>query len=75
MKFDAELDATGLKCPLPILRTKKALFALSSGQTLRVLSTDKNSPVDFAVFATQTGNVLLASSEDAGVFEFHFRRK
>ena len=51
MEFDAELDASGLRCPLPILRTKKALAALESGQVLRVTTTDPGAPHDLAVFA------------------------
>ena len=58
MNFDKELDARGLNCPLPILRAKKALAELQSGQVLRVISTDPGSVKDFAAFAKQTGNEL-----------------
>ena len=75
MSFDRELDVKGLNCPLPILRTKKALFEMSSGQVLRVFATDPNAAKDFQAFAKQTGNTLLSSSEDGGCFEFHFQRK
>ena len=75
MQFDRELDAKGLNCPLPILRTKKALSEMSTGQVLRVLATDRGAVKDFQAFAKQTGNQLLASNEDGQVFEFFFQRK
>lgn len=75
MDFDRELDVKGLNCPLPILRTKKALFEMSSGQILRVLATDPNAVKDFQAFARQTGNVLLANAEADQVYEFFFQRK
>ncbi len=76
MEFDRILDVQGLNCPLPILRTKKALSEMASGQVLRVLATDHNAVKDFHAFAKQTGNQLLASLENEGpVFEFHFKRK
>ena len=75
MKFDKELDARGLKCPLPILRTKKALVDMTSGQVLRILTTDPGSVQDFAAFARQTGNALLDSQSREGEFEFFMRRK
>jgi len=59
MQIDRELDARGLNCPLPILKAKKALAEMQSGQTLRVLATDTNSVRDFQAFARQTGNELL----------------
>ncbi|MDR0246998.1 MAG: sulfurtransferase TusA family protein [Burkholderiales bacterium] len=73
---DRELDACGLNCPLPILRAKKALSEMVSGQTLRITATDSGSVGDFQSFAKQTGNTLLAQSENAsGVFGFVLRRK
>lgn len=75
MHFDKELDARGLNCPLPILRTKKALMDLQSGQVLHILATDPGSVKDFAAFAKQTGNELLASHEVNREFEFFMRRK
>lgn len=75
MHFDKELDARGLNCPLPILRTKKALAELSSGQVLRILATDPGSVKDFAAFAKQTGNELLASDAHDKEFEFFIKRK
>ena len=56
MHIDQELDARGLNCPLPILKTKKALTAMQSGQVLKVVATDAGSVRDFAAFAKQTGN-------------------
>ena len=75
MQFDRELDVQGLKCPLPILRTKKSLSEMETGQVLRVLATDPGAAKDFQAFAWQTGNQLLSASETDQVFEFFFRRK
>ena len=75
MNFDNELDARGLNCPLPILRSKKALTGMSPGQVLRVLATDPGSVKDFVAFAKQTGNELLDSAENGKVFEFYLKRK
>lgn len=75
MQFDRELDVKGLKCPLPILRTKKALAEMASGEVLRVLATDPGAHKDFHAFARQTGNALLSDSAADQVFEFYFRRK
>jgi tRNA 2-thiouridine synthesizing protein A len=75
MNFDKEVDARGLKCPLPILRTKKALSELTSGQVLRVSATDPGAVKDFAAFAKQTGNALLSSKQNNDEFEFFLQRK
>jgi tRNA 2-thiouridine synthesizing protein A len=75
MDFDKELDARGLNCPLPIIKTKKALNDLSSGQVLRVTSTDSGSVKDMESFAKQTGNELLASTEEGGGYVFFIRKK
>ena len=75
MQFDRELDVKGLNCPLPILRTKKALSEMVSGQILRVLATDPGAAKDFQAFARQTGNQLLSNAESDQVFEFYFKRK
>ncbi len=72
--FDQELDATGLNCPLPILRAKKALAGLGSGQVLRVVATDPGSVKDFDAFAKQTGNQLLESGEENGKFTFFIKK-
>lgn len=71
--FDQELDARGLNCPLPILRAKKTLNAMTGGQILKIMATDPGSVKDFEAFAKQTGNELLDSSEVEG--EFHFLLK
>lgn len=73
--FDAELDARRLVCPLPILRTKKSLSQLVSGQVLKVVATDKAAPKDFEVFCRQTGNELLSSCEQEGEYVFYIRRR
>ncbi len=75
MDFHRELDARGLNCPLPILRTKKTLNEMASGEILRVVATDPGSVKDFAAFAKQTGNELLSSSEGGGEFTFYIRKK
>ena len=74
MNFDKELDAKGLNCPLPILRTKKALTNLGTGETLAVISTDPGSVKDMQAFCKQTGNELISSSANQGEFEFLIRK-
>jgi tRNA 2-thiouridine synthesizing protein A len=74
MHFDSELDASGLACPLPIVRTKKALGAMSPGQVLRVVATDPGSRPDMAAFAEQTGHQLLAQSAQDGKFVFFLKK-
>lgn len=75
MEFDRELDVKGLNCPLPILRTKKALAEMETGEILRVLATDPGSLKDFEAFARQTGNQLLEQREENRVFEYFLKRK
>lgn len=72
---DVELDVRQLACPLPILRAKKSLSAMSSGQVLRVVATDGGSPKDFVDFCSKTGNELLSSTEENGEFVFLIRRR
>ena len=72
--FDQELDASGLNCPLPILRAKKTLAQLDSGKVLRVVATDPGSLKDFDAFAKQTGNELMSSGEEGGKFVFLIRK-
>jgi tRNA 2-thiouridine synthesizing protein A len=74
MSFDAELDAKGLNCPLPILRAKKAIGELSSGQVLKIVATDPGSVKDFEAFCKQTGNELMSSAEAGGAFEFMIKK-
>ena len=72
--FDSELDASGLNCPLPILRAKKSLAGLQSGQILHIIATDPGSVKDFEAFAKQTGNELMESKEDGGKFYFLIKK-
>jgi tRNA 2-thiouridine synthesizing protein A len=71
---DQVLDAKGLNCPLPILKAKKALKTLESGNTLEILSTDPGSVADFAAFCRTTGNELVEQSEDGGVWTYLIRK-
>ena len=73
-EYDRELDASGLNCPLPILRAKKALSDMQSGQTILIISTDPGSVKDFEAFSKQTGNQLMSSGEDSGKFKFVMKR-
>lgn len=75
MDFNKDLDARGLNCPLPILRTKRALNEMASGEVLRVIATDPGSVKDFAAFAKQTGNELLSSTEAGGEYTFFIKKK
>ena len=72
--FDDELDATGLNCPLPILRAKKALSGMETGKVLHIIATDPGSVKDFDAFAKQTGNELLESKEEGGKFQFLIKK-
>lgn len=72
---DKELDARGMNCPLPILRAKKALGELASGQVLRIVATDPGSVKDFEAFSKQTGNELLSSAAGEKEFTFYIRKK
>jgi len=75
MEFDKELDARGLSCPLPILKTKKSLNELASGQVLKILATDPGSVKDMEAFANQTGHALISSAETDKTFTFLIRKK
>ena len=75
MNFDKELDARGLSCPLPILKTKKSLNDLASGQVLKVTATDPGSIKDMEAFSSQTGNALLSSTEENKTYVFYLRKK
>jgi tRNA 2-thiouridine synthesizing protein A len=75
MNFDKELDARGLNCPLPILRTKKALTDMASGQVLKIRATDPGSVKDFQAFSKQTGNSLLSSDATNDEFTFLMQKK
>ncbi len=75
MNVDKELDARGLNCPLPILKTKKSLADMASGQILRVVSTDCGSVKDMQAFSKQTGNELVSSTEENGEYIFLMKKK
>ncbi len=75
MNFDKELDARGLSCPLPILKTKKSLNDLTSGQVLKVIATDPGSIKDMQAFSNQTGNALLSSTEENKTYIFYVKKK
>ncbi|WP_310611621.1 sulfurtransferase TusA family protein [Limnohabitans sp.] len=75
MNIDVELDTRGLNCPLPILKAKKALTAMASGQVLKVVSTDTGSLRDFAAFAKQTGNELLSQTTEGNDFIHILKRR
>ncbi len=75
MEFNKELDARGLNCPLPILRTKKALTDMISGEVLKVLATDPGATRDFQAFSRQTGNELLGVDTQAKEFIFFLKKK
>lgn len=72
--FDAELDATGLKCPMPVLRAKRALRSLSNGQVLRLLADDPASKNDVPAFCHTIGAELLETSFSEGAYEFLIRK-
>ena len=75
MEYQKELDARGLNCPLPILKAKKALAEMETGEVLRIVATDSGSVRDFQAFAKQTGNALLSHTHNGLEFTFLMRRK
>jgi tRNA 2-thiouridine synthesizing protein A len=74
MHYDKEFDASGLACPMPIVKTKKSLAGMASGQVLRVIATDPGSVCDMASFAEQTGNQLLGSTTEGGKYVFLLKK-
>ena len=72
--FDQELDACGLNCPLPILRAKKTLSAMETGQVLHIIATDPGAVKDFEAFSKQTGNELLESKQEGGKYYFLMKK-
>lgn len=74
MNIDRELDARGLNCPLPILRTKKALAEIGAGQILKIIATDSGAVNDMQAFAKQTGNELVSATEARGEYVFLMRK-
>ena len=75
MEFDKECDARNLSCPLPILRCKKSLSEVESGQTLKIMATDPGSVKDFQAFCKQTGHELLEMEEASGEFTFYIKKR
>lgn len=75
MNFNKEFDASGMSCPLPIVKTKKALADMESGQVLKVIATDCGAVKDMQAFADQTGNTLLSNSEEGGKYIFFMQKK
>ncbi|RCS56511.1 sulfurtransferase TusA family protein [Parvibium lacunae] len=75
MEPNQVLDTSGLQCPLPILRTKKALAPMLSGEILKVIATDPGAADDFPAFAKQTGNALLAEEKEGDTFIFYMQRR
>ncbi|TWI58615.1 TusA-related sulfurtransferase [Pseudomonas duriflava] len=71
---DAELDATGLNCPLPLLKAKMELNRLPSGAVLKVVATDAGSQRDFRTFANLSGHALIGEQADAGIFRYWLRK-
>ena len=72
---DQKLDASGLNCPLPLLKAKQALNALESGQVLELICTDPGSVRDFQVFSEQSGHQLLHAVEAQGIYSYWLRKK
>ena len=75
MSTDVQLDARGLNCPMPIVKTAQAIKGLASGQTLEVMATDPGSVKDFEAWSKTTGNLLVEKTVDGGVFRFVLRKK
>jgi len=75
IKIDLELDCKGLNCPLPILRTKKAIDTLQTGQVLHLIATDPGSVNDMNAWCRRTGNAMVDSKAGGGVFEFYVKKK
>lgn len=74
IKEDQLLDCTGMLCPMPIVKTTKAIKELESGQILKMIATDAGSPPDIAAWSRQTGNELLLSTEEGGKFVFFLKK-
>jgi tRNA 2-thiouridine synthesizing protein A len=74
MHADKELDASGLACPMPIVKAKKAMMTLAAGEVLKVTSTDSGSVDDMPAFADQLGHTLLATANEAGRYVFWLRK-
>ena len=73
-EFDQELDASGLNCPMPVMRTRKALRELQSGQVLHVIATDSGSADDIPILLEATGDSMLKSAQDGGRYHFYIKK-
>ena len=74
LKVDSELDCSGMLCPLPVVKTSQAIKTIEVGQVLKMISTDPGAPPDMEAWSRQTGHEILESTEEAGVYIFHFQR-
>ena len=74
MNITKTLDAKGLACPMPIVRTKKTMDSMNSGEVLKVLATDKGALNDFAAWAKSGGHTILEQKEEAGVLSFYIQK-
>lgn len=75
IEFDVEVDARGLNCPLPLLRLKKALLNMASGEVVKVIATDPAAHLDFGVFTEQAGHTIEQVEKQAGQQSFYIRKK
>ncbi len=75
MNFHATIDAIGLKCPLPILKTKKAISLLNAGEVLKITATDKGATKDFHAFCKQTGHQMLGEATEGNIFTFFIKKR
>ncbi len=75
IEFNLELDASGLNCPLPLLRLKKALIGMSSGDVVKVIATDPAAHLDFGVYADQTGHQIIQLIKESDRQIFYFKKK
>ncbi|MCH2540113.1 MAG: sulfurtransferase TusA family protein [Anaerolineales bacterium] len=74
LKVDSELDCSGMLCPLPVVKTSQAIKTIEVGQVLKMISTDPGAPPDMEAWSRQTGHEILESTEEDGVYIFHFQR-
>lgn len=75
MEADKTIDCKGLNCPMPVVKTKKALSEMKSGEILKMEATDKGSKSDITAFAKRTGDELLEVKEEGGTFVFFLKKK
>jgi tRNA 2-thiouridine synthesizing protein A len=75
IEFNLELDASGLNCPLPLLRLKKALMDMSSGDVVKVIATDPAAHLDFGVYSDQTGHQIIQLIKESNKQIFYFKKK